>query len=121
MLRKLLDNMDLLANTEQNDDVQMLNNKCMVMKIVNYQLQKDANKFLAELKKSGHYESLLRFVCKESALEIKGSIVPVEWLEQSVFNIRKRVCENHMSLLKTQETQMKLVGDKIYAAVLDAN
>jgi hypothetical protein len=60
-------------------------------------------------------------VCKESALEIKGSIVPIMWLEQSCFNIRKRVCENHLSLLKTQETQMKLLGDKIYVAVLGNN
>lgn len=99
----------------------MMNNKCMVMKILNNQLLQDANKFLAALKESGHYESLLRFVCKESALEIKGNIVPIEWLEQSCFNIRKRVCENHLSLLKTQEAQMKLLGDKIYVAVLNAN
>jgi hypothetical protein len=60
-------------------------------------------------------------VCKQSALEIKGNIVPIEWLEQSCFNIRKQACENQLSLLKTQSTQMKLVGDKIYAAVLNPN
>lgn len=91
----------------------------MVLKLLNTQLNTNPRNFLAALKESGHYESLLRFVNKEAAQEIKGSIVPIEWLEQACFNIRKRVCENQASLLKTQETQMKLVGDKIYASVLN--
>lgn len=73
----------------------------MVLKVLNSQLGQNPDKFLVALKESGFYESLLRFVCKESALEIKGSIVPVEWLEQLCFNIRKSACENQRSLLKT--------------------
>lgn len=93
----------------------------MVLKLLNSQLSRNPNKFLQSLKDSGFYEQLLKFVCKESSLEIKGEIIPIEWLEQCCYNIRKMACENQLSLLKTQETQVKLVGDKLYATVLSPN
>jgi hypothetical protein len=58
-------------------------------------------------------------VCQESSSNSSGEIVPIAWLEQACFNVRKHVAENQLTLLKTQETQMKLVDDKIYAAVLN--
>lgn len=91
----------------------------MLLKLLKNQLDSHSDKFLPALKNSSYYEHLLRYVCQESSQETKGEIVPIQWLEQACVNIRKHVAENQFSLLKTQETQMKLVDDKIYAAVLN--
>jgi len=50
---------------------------------------------------------------------MKGEIILLEWLEQHCFNIRSNACENQKSLLKQQETNMKLVKNRIYAAAVN--
>ena len=51
------------------------------MKMINYQLQMNSSQFLSQLKSSDYYQSLLKFVCKESSIEMKGDIMLLEWLE----------------------------------------
>jgi hypothetical protein len=55
LLRKLLESLNL--DSEQiDDDVQQLNIKCMVLKLLNAKLKRDPDEFVPILYKSGFYE-----------------------------------------------------------------
>ena len=98
MLKTLINDCNLLGSNEdaskESSDIQLLNIQTMVLKLINYQLENNSKEFLQKLKSSGYYEQILRLVCKESSLEMKGEIVLLEWLEQLCFGIRKHACEN---------------------------
>jgi hypothetical protein len=64
------------------------------MKLINHQLESNSSVFLGQLKQSDFYQSLLKFVCKESSIEMKGDIMLLDWLEYKCFAIRKYACEN---------------------------
>ena len=98
ILNCLLNDSDLLSSVDEEDagskDIYKLNTRTMIMKMINHQLQTNSEHFLGELKDSNFYQSLLKFVCRESSVEMKGDIMLLEWLEYKCFAIRKYACEN---------------------------
>jgi hypothetical protein len=93
----------------------------MIMKLINHQLESNSSVFLGQLKQSDFYQPLLKFVCKESSIEMKGDIMLLDWLEYKCFAIRKYACENQQSLAKHREVQAFLVKNKVYVQYENAS
>ena len=79
LLKAFFESTDLASGS--SDDIQQLSNKCLLLKMLDSQLQSQPKEFIAALRSSGHYETLFKLVGKESSLEIKGDIVLLSWLE----------------------------------------
>lgn len=107
MIKDLIEQSSL-CNADSDTDIQSVNVKTMVLKIINGQLSSygsdSSSKFYEALKLSGHYQSLLKYVCSQSSVEMIGEITLVDWLEQRCFNLRKMACESQKSLLMQPET-----------------
>ncbi|CDW71537.1 UNKNOWN [Stylonychia lemnae] len=122
ILDRLFEDSDLLSSIDEDDigqkqlDIFQLNTRTMIMKMINHQLQSNSQNFLNQLKGSNFYQALLKFVCRESSIEMKGDIMLLEWLEQRCFAIRKYACENQQSLVKQREVHITLVKDKLYVS-----
>ena len=79
LLKAFFESTDLASGS--SDDIQQLSNKCLLLKMLDSQLQSQPKEFLAALRSSGHYETLFKIVGRELSLEIKGEIVLLSWLE----------------------------------------
>ena len=120
VLNSILKECDLLTSIEEDGsstdtkDIFKLNQRTILMKLINHQLQTNSEQFLQELKKSDFYQALLKFVCKESSIEMKGDIMLLDWLEYKCFAIRKYACENQQSLARQRDVNASLIKTKIY-------
>jgi hypothetical protein len=122
LLNRLLEDSDLLSSVGEEDagrqqlDVYQLNTRTLIMKLINHQLQSNSEHFLPELKASSFYQALLKFVCRESSVEMKGDIMLLEWMEYRCFALRKYACENQQSLVKQREVFTTFVRDSLYVS-----
>jgi hypothetical protein len=89
------------APQESNiQDIHVLSQKTMIMKLIHHQLADNTEGFLKSLKESDYYRELLRYVCQESSSQdsegssTSNQITLIDWLEQRCAAIRLHACEN---------------------------
>lgn len=129
ILNTILRESKILSKDSSQDgasqDIHVLSQKTLVMKLIHHQLQDNTEGFLKSLKDSDYYQQLLRFVCQESSSrdgEASGTsnqITLIDWLEQRCAAIRLHACENQTCLMKQQEVKVSLVKDQLYVQTQD--